>query len=86
MSVRLGDLTKYRARKTRAKIWKDRLRPRSVDQKLRMETFRCSSQQAQAVREQFGNKVEEVLKAFDVPTPPLSHGIIQPGAAVGVHM
>ena len=47
-----------------------------------MESFRGSSQQAQAVREQFGNKVEEVLASFDVPAPPVSHVIIQPGAAV----
>ena len=42
-----------------------------------MESFRGSSQQAQAVREQFGNKVEEVLESFDVPAPPVSHVAVE---------
>ena len=65
-------------RYARAKHWNHILRQRSRAEKLCFEAFRAAT----TARQQFQDKVETVLTAFDVPAPPSSQIIVSDSSAL----
>ena len=65
-------------RYARAKHWNHILRQHSRAEKLCFEAFRAAT----TARQQFQDKVETVLTAFDVPAPPSSQIIVSDSSAL----